>query len=213
MYKLHIEPCIKYCNCGLFFLESPTGVFMNSRSKYIAVSAITLALVVVLGAIPFVFLVPLLFTCVTSKWKMTIVTSLFFGVVSLIYSFMGSTIVSLAFVSAPYIAIVPRIIVGIVAHGSYVLSCKIIKKNSKLFKILPISIATTLGCVTNTGLVVLGLWLFAPNIALGNMTILLYIPTMLLFGLIELIVCNIVVPPIALTIKKMGILEIKNEKK
>lgn len=175
---------------------------MTNKSKVIALCAITLTLIIVLGALPFVFLVPVLYTACSRKWGMSIIASTFYGVVSLCYAFMGSSFVSLAFIQAPYIAIVPRIFVGIIAHGSFVLSQKFFKGESRLQKILPISIATSLGSIANTALVILGMIIFLPEATFGGITLFVYIPTMLIFGVIELIVTNIIVPPLVIAVNK-----------
>ena len=62
---------------------------MKNNVKTIAVCAVTFALTAVLGLLPYVFLIPLLFTCVTRDWKLTLAESLFFGVLSLCYAYIS----------------------------------------------------------------------------------------------------------------------------
>lgn len=191
---------------------------MNKNVRLITVSAVTLALTVVMGAFPFVFLVPLLFTTVTRGWKMTIIAALSFGVVSYLYAYMGTSIVAVAFLENPWIPIVPRIFVGLAAHGAYVLTRKLVTKGNKA-KILPVSVAISVGCIANTGLVVTCLMLFASSVTFGELTMPLYLTTMLISGLIELVICNVVIPPLALTVGKAlklpdynkGVMKIKKE--
>ncbi len=173
-----------------------------NKSKTVAFCAVLTALTAVMGAIPFVFLVPLLFACVTQNVKISAFAGLVFGVVSFVYSLMGGTVVAAAFVQAPWIAIVPRIAVGFIAHGTYVLCKKPIKENGKISRVLPYSISAAVGSLSNTGLVVALLTIFMRDTALGDVTVYLYLPTMLINGAIECVLCVAIVPALALSVGK-----------
>lgn len=175
---------------------------MNTTSKTIAVCAALTALTAVTGALPFVFLVPLLFACVTQNVKISAYMGLVFGVVSFLYSLLGGSVVAAAFVQAPWIAIVPRIAVGFIAHGTFVLCRRLIKEKGKVTRVLPYSIAAAVGSLANTVLVVTLLLIFMRDTALGDMTVYLYLPTMLINGAIELVVCVSLVPTLALSVGK-----------
>ena len=75
---------------------------MESKAKGVALCAVYLALTLVFGLLPYVFLIPLLLASVTTNYKTSFVVSLFFGAVSLLYAFTGgSSIVAAAFVAQP----------------------------------------------------------------------------------------------------------------
>ncbi len=173
---------------------------MTNRARIICISAVTLALTIVLGFVPFVFLLPVLFTCATRDFKMSVFTALLFGVVSYLYAFMGVTPVAVAFVTYPYIPIVPRVIVGVLAHLAYVVSRKLIKGNSKLSKIVPLVITALVGSLANTGLVTACLMLFAKTAYYGSVTVPMYLTTMLINGAIELAVTCVILPPLTITV-------------
>lgn len=175
---------------------------MKSRAKTIAVLAITTALMIVLAPLPAVFLLPLLFTAVTRDWKLSLIAGLLFGVISYCFSLMGTTIVSIAFIEAPYIAIVPRIIVGFVTHLVFRLFKKLFRGDGRVSRFLPYSLAGAIGSLTNTALVVGAFALFMPNLQFGEITMLVYIPTILIMGAVELLVGAIVLPPLALGVEK-----------
>lgn len=175
---------------------------MKKNVQIITISAVTLALTIILGLFPFVFLVPLLFTCVTRDWKMSLLAALFFGVVSYLYSFMGNSIVAVAFLENPWIPIVPRLAVGLIAHGSYVLMRKVNLGKGKLNQVLPVSVAASVGSIANTALIITCLVLFAPNATFGTITMPLYVSTMLISGVVELVAVNVVIPPLAIIVGK-----------
>ena len=190
---------------------------MNTKSKTVAVCAVLVALTAALGAIPFVFLIPLLFACVTQNVKISAFMGLVFGVVSFLYSLMGGSVVAAAFVQAPWIAIVPRIAVGFIAHGTYVLCKKLIKDKGKVSRVLPYSISAGVGSLSNTVLVVALLMIFMRDTTLGDITVYLYLPTMLINGAIEFVVCVALVPTLALSVGKAlgnrGFISVRKEQK
>ncbi len=175
---------------------------MNTKSKTVAVCAVLTALTAVMGAIPFVFLIPLLFACVTQNVKISAFMGLVFGVISFVYSLMGGSVVAAAFVQAPWIAIVPRIAVGFIAHGVFVLCKKLIREKGKVSRVLPYSVSAAVGSLSNTVLVVALLMIFMRDTALGDITVYLYLPTMLINGAIEFAVCTALVPTLALSVGK-----------
>lgn len=173
---------------------------MKKNVQLITVGAVTLALTAVLGMVPYIFLVPLLFTCVTRDWKLSVVSSLFFGLISYLYSFMGGSVVAIAFLENPWIPIVPRLFVGLIAHGTYVLCRKLLKGQGRVSRVLPVSLAASAGSIANTALVIPCLLLFASDATFGDMTMPLYLATMLINGAIELAAVNLLVPPLAFTV-------------
>ena len=169
---------------------------MKNNVKLITVSAVTVALTAVLGLLPYVFLVPLLFTCVTRDWKMTVFESLCFGVISLAYSFISPTVVGATFIANPWIPIVPRLLTGLGCHGVYVLLRKACKGNGRASVFVPVVIACAVGSLLNTGLVVPCLiWRG------GNLFWAIIVET-LIAACIEFAVAIFVVPPVAVTVGK-----------
>lgn len=173
-----------------------------NRSRFVAVCAVILALMAVLGALPFVFLLPLLFVSVTFDFKMSLIASLMYGSISLLYALMGSTIVSVAFVAAPWIPIVTRLFVGPAAHVAYRGAAKLIKGEGRLRRFLPYAIGAAAGSIVNTALVTACLVLFTPDIAAGGTVMYVYAPYLLISGAIELAVNICILPPVAMTVKK-----------
>lgn len=172
------------------------------KSKALALYAITLALMIVFGMLPYVFLLPLLFMCVTADWKASAICGLMFGVISLCYSFAGGSLVAVAFIEAPWIPIVPRIVVGIGAHFAYVGASKLFRGGGKFKQSLPYAIAGAAGSLLNTGLIVTCLVLFTPDVALEGVVMYAYAPYLLISGAIELAVNVLVLPPVAMTVEK-----------
>lgn len=173
-----------------------------NKSKTLVLYAITFALMIVFGLLPYVFLLPLLFICVTADWKMAAVSGLMFGVISFCYAFAGSSLVALAFIEAPWIPIVPRLLVGIGTHFAFSAAKKIVRGEGKFARSLPYAIAGAVGSILNTGLVVTCLILFTPDLALNGVVMYVYAPTLLIAGAIELAVNTLLLPPIALTVQK-----------
>lgn len=176
---------------------------MKTNVKLITVTAVTFALTVVLGWMPYVFFVPLLFTCVTRNWKMALVESLFFGVLSLVYAYaMPVSFVAMAFIKNPWIPIVPRLLAGMGCHGVYVLLRRAFAgKESRAATVVPVVIACAVGTVLNTALVVPCLiWRGGTLFGTYELTAALLVGQTLISGAIELAVAVVVVPPLAVTV-------------
>ena len=168
---------------------------MKTNVKLITVAAVTVALTAVLGLLPYVFLVPLLFTCVTRDWKMSVLEGMFFGILSYVYAFMSATPVGVTFIQNPWIPIVPRILVALGCHFVYVGLKKIIK-SEKAGVVVPVTVACGLGSLLNTGLIVpLLLWR-------GGSLFAAIIVETLIAAVIEFAVAVFVVPPVAITVGK-----------
>ena len=186
------------------------GEFMNIKTKTITILAVALALMFALTPIPFVslFLVPVLFIGLTHKWHLGAITGLMFGLVSLMYAFVMPTgIVAFGFQAAPWIAIVPRIFVGLFTALSFNLFRRLIKPKGKVSKILPYNLAATVGTITNT-ILVIGMF-FAmtaidsefPRQYPYSFTV-LFLGTVSLFVAIELVVANIIAAPVSFAVAK-----------
>lgn len=174
----------------------------NPKAKTVVICATLTALTAVMGALPFVFLVPLLYACVTQNTKVSLFMGLVFGVTSFLYSLMGGSPVAAAFVEAPWIAILPRIAVGLIAHGTFALCKRLIKGRGKAARIAPIAAAAAVGSLSNTVLVVSLLLLFMRGTSFEGVTVYLYTPTMLINGAIELAATAIIVPALALGVER-----------
>lgn len=169
---------------------------MNKTTRVVAVGAVIVALTVILGWMPVVFLVPTLFACCAFGWKMSIFASTTFGVISLAYSFMmPSSPVSLAFINNPLIPILARIAVGIIAHGFFVAFNKFFDEKKKWIIVM---LTAVVGSIMNTVLVGTCLLIFEPDIVLKGISI----GYLLIMGSIEAVVNAVIVPPVFLTTKK-----------
>ena len=181
---------------------------MKTNVKIITVGAVTVALTAVLGLLPYVFLVPLLFTCVTRDWKLSLLEGMFFGILSYVYSFMSATPVGVTFIQNPWIPILPRILVALGCHFVYA-GLKKVVKGEKANIAVPVTVACAIGSLLNTGLVVpLLLWR-------GGSLFAAIIVETLIAAAIELAVAVVIVPPVAITVGKAlrlpGYIKIKKE--
>ena len=177
---------------------------MKSNVKLITVGAVTLALTAVLGLLPYVFLIPLLFTCVTRGWRMTFFESLCFGVLSLLYAFMSpASFVAAAFIANPWIPIIPRIVAGLGCHATYVGLRRVCKGESKFMRALPVVAACAVGSILNTVTVVPCLmWRGGMLFGTYEMTRAILLTETLISGAIELAVAVSVVPSLAFAVGK-----------
>ena len=162
--------------------------------------AVTVALTVVLGLFPYVFFIPVLFTCVTRDWKLSLAEGLFFGVISLCYSFISPTPVALAFTRHPWMPILPRALSALGCHGLYLLLRKATaKKEGRAARVLPVTLACAAGAVLNTATVVPCLLLFGGN-AFGSATRAVFLTETMLAAAVELGVAVLVASPLALSV-------------
>ncbi|MDE6398868.1 MAG: hypothetical protein K2L51_06065 [Clostridiales bacterium] len=175
---------------------------MKNRVQLVTVAAVTFALTAVLGLLPYVFFIPLLFTCVTRGWRMTVLESLFFGILSLVYAYaMPASFVAVAFTKNPWIPIVPRLLAGLGCHGTYVLLRRCIKGDSKAAQVVPVIVACAVGSLLNTALVVPCLvWRGGSLFGNYELTAALLVGQTLISGAIELAVSVTVVPTLAVTV-------------
>lgn len=175
---------------------------MHNHVKTVTVLAVTFALTAVLGLLPYVFFVPLLFTCVTRDWKTSLIESLFFGVLSLVYSYaMPASPVAAMFIKNPWIPIVPRLIAGMGAFGTYTLLRKCFRKQSNASVWVPVVVACAVGSILNTATVVPCLvWRGGNLFGRYKLTAAVLVGQTLISGAIELAVSVFVVPPLAVTV-------------
>ena len=175
---------------------------MKNHVKTITVCAVTFALTAVLGLLPYVFLIPLLFTCVTRDYKLSIAEGLFFGLLSLAYSFISPapTPVALAFMSHPWIPVVPRVLVALGCHFSYVgLRHAFRKKQGKSAVVIPVTLSCAIGSILNTALVVACL-MMVKAYEFGELMPLVFIAEVAVSGAIELGVSILVAAPLSCTV-------------
>ncbi len=177
---------------------------MKINTRAITLAATLAALCAVTGFIPYVFFLPVVVAAATLSVGMVAFVGLAFGCISLAYSFvMPVSLVSASFVQAPYIAIVPRILAALGAFGVYRLIVKLAKPERRGAKFAAVSASAAAGSILNTALVVGMLVLVMPNMELGGITMLAYVPSMLISGAIECACMAVLAPPIALTLDKV----------
>ena len=177
---------------------------MKINTRSITLAATLTALCAVTGFIPFVFFLPVMVAATTLSVGMVAFVGLAFGCVSLAYSYlMPSSIVSFAFIEAPYIAIIPRILAALGAFAVYKLIEKLAKPKSKVGRVASCSIAAATGSLLNTTIVVGMLVLILPSVSFGEYTTMTYVPVMLINGAIEFACMAVLVPPVSLTLDKV----------
>lgn len=176
---------------------------MKINTRSVTVAATLTALCAVTGLIPYVFFLPVTVAATTLSLGMTAFVGLAFGCISLAYSFvMPMSIVSTAFITAPYLAIIPRIVAALCCFGVYRLITRIAKPTGRLGKVAATSVSAALGSLFNTAFVVGLMALAVPDLEFGGITTLIYVPTMLISGAIECALMAALTPPISLTLKK-----------
>ncbi len=173
---------------------------MKINTRSITLAATLAALCAVTGAIPYVFFLPVMVAATTLSVGMVAFVGLAFGCISVAYSFMmPSSFVALAFVEAPYIAIVPRILAALGAFGIYKLIVKLAKPKSRVGSAVSCAVAAATGSLFNTGLVVGSLILLKPELLLGGVTLI----ELFISGAIECACMALLTPPVSLTLDKV----------
>jgi len=176
------------------------------KTLLIVLYAIILALTFVAFAPFFVvtFFVPLIAVCATFRFRTGIFAAVCAAAVSVIYtySFGGGHTVAAAFQMAPWVAIIPRLIAGAAAWWAGRGARKLFggRKNRFVSKVLPVSVVATTASLLNTVLVVGSIILLVPQAL--NETPGAFVVSILGFAVIELIVNNVICPPLSLAIRR-----------
>lgn len=176
---------------------------MKINTRSLTLAATLAALCAVTGFIPYVFFLPVCVAATTLSLGMVAFVGLAFGCISLAYSFvMAASPVSMAFIEAPYIAILPRILAAVAMFGVYKLLMRVFKPTKRGGRFAVTAVAAGLGSLFNTAFVVGLMAAVMPYSDFGGITIIAYVPTMLISGAIECPCMAILVPPITLTLEK-----------
>ncbi len=179
---------------------------MKINTRSITLAATLTALCAVSGLLPYVFFLPVVVAATTLSVGMTAFVGLAFGCISLAYSFvMPMSLVSMAFIQAPYIAIIPRILAALGAFGMFRLLVRLCKPKSRGARFAVASAASAVGSLLNTALVVTMLVLIMPSMESEGITMIAYVPTMLISGAIECVCMALLVPPISMTLERVVI--------
>lgn len=178
---------------------------MKIDTRSITLAATLTAMCFVTGLLPYVFFLPVTVAATTLSVGITAFVGLAFGAVSIGYSFLMPTggVAAAAFIQAPYIAVIPRVVAALGAFGAYKLICRLAKPSRRAGKFASVSVASAVGSLLNTALVVGLFVLVMPDLPVGNVTMILAVPQMLLNGAIECVCMATVTPPIALTLNKV----------
>ncbi len=178
---------------------------MNKRiSLNLVVYATVLALTAVFGWMPYgVFMLPLLFVACNFDFKLSLFAGFAFGIISLIYTYIssGTSLIALYFLEYPWMPVVPRIFVGMIAFGTYRLSAKLIKSNNIVGRAAPVAITAAIGSISNTILVgssVLLINRFAPISGEEIFTL----GQLIIAGISEVVLNAVILPPIVLASRK-----------
>ncbi len=182
-----------------------------SRTQFITVNALLCAIVLLFVLVPmqiatihlaFVPLVAIIISAEFVGLKNGIFTGFFFGLVSLITSYITPTSILYFAFQNPLISIVPRVFIGISAHF---VTKGVQKLLPKLPQVFSFGAGAFAGVITNT-IGVLGLILliyYGRNLAGGVVINLKFISAIVLSNsLIEILICTAITPPIVLALKK-----------
>lgn len=171
-------------------------------SKVIALCAVFLALMIVLGALPIVFFLPVLLVCTLFKFRAAVLAGLAYGLVSLAYAFMGGTAVAVAFVMYPWIAILPRVLAACCASGIHKLTAKLFANGTGRLRILvPAGAAAVTGSLMNTVLVLGSIYLFYGGTDAGR-AVLVQTSLIMIYALGEVVAQMILLPPLTLILSR-----------
>ncbi|MCL2556272.1 MAG: hypothetical protein FWE03_04580 [Firmicutes bacterium] len=176
---------------------------MRRRFSFtVAICATLVALTFVFGLLPVIFLLPILIAATCFDWKISLFAGVFFGLVSLLLSFMfAASPVAIYFITFPWLPIVARLPIPIIAHFIYRLFKKIVPQENIARKTAPIVLAAVFGTIANTFFVGLGI-LLLPAPYLPNEWEDITLAFLLLWGGIETGVNAILLPAIVLTLRK-----------
>lgn len=177
---------------------------MKINTRSITLAATLTALCFVTGLLPYVFFLPVMVAATTLSVGMAAFVGLAFGLVSIAYSFiMPGSLVATAFIQAPYVAIFPRILAALGAFGAYRLVIYFAKPQKKPARFASASMAAAIGSLLNTAIVVAMFVLIMPDLAVGGVTMTVYVVDMLISGTIECVCMAVITPPISLTLDKV----------
>ncbi|MDE7464721.1 MAG: hypothetical protein K2M48_06795 [Clostridiales bacterium] len=176
---------------------------MKISTRAITLAATLAALCAVTGFIPYVFFLPVMVAATTLSIGMVAFVGLSFGCISLAYSYlMPTSPVALAFIEAPYIPIVARVLAAVATFGVFKLSEKLFNPTGRGGRIATRSLSAAIGSLLNTAFVVGLMLLVMPDANLGGITLLAYVPTMLISGAIECPCMAVLTPPITMTLER-----------
>lgn len=178
---------------------------MKISTRSITLAATLTAMCFVTGLLPYVFFLPVTVAATTLSVGIAAFVGFAFGAVSVAYSFLIPTgsFVGVAFMQAPYVAIIPRVLAALGAFGAYKLIEHIAKPQKRAAKFAAVSASATIGSLLNTALVVSMFVLILPNLTAGGATLAVAVPQMLISGAIECVCMAAITPPITLTLNKV----------
>lgn len=177
---------------------------MKIQTRSITLAATMSALSCATYMIPFVFFIPVTVAATTLSFGLTAFVGLAFGAISVAYSFLFPTgLVAMAFVQAPYIAILPRVLAAVGAFGVYKLITRFLKPTKKPARFAAVSASAAVCSLLNTALVVGMMVLILPNLSDGSQTMLAYSVELVIRGAIEVVCMAALTPPITLTLEKV----------
>ncbi len=178
---------------------------MKISTRSITLAATLTAMCFVTGLLPYVFFLPVTVAATTLSVGIAAFVGFAFGAVSVAYSFLIPTgsFVGVAFMQAPYVAIIPRVLAALGAFGAYKLIEHIAKPQKRAAKFATVSASATIGSLLNTALVVSMFVLILPNLTAGGATLAVAVPQMLISGAIECVCMAAITPPITLTLNKV----------
>lgn len=178
---------------------------MKISTRSITLAATLTAMCFVTGLLPYVFFLPVTVAATTLSVGIAAFVGFAFGAVSVAYSFLIPTgsFVGVAFMQAPYVAIIPRVLAALGAFGAYKLIEHIAKPQKRAAKFAAVSASATIGSLLNTALVVSMFVLILPNLTAGGATLVVAVPQMLISGAIECVCMAAITPPITLTLNKV----------
>ncbi len=178
---------------------------MKISTRSITLAATLTAMCFVTGLLPYVFFLPVTVAATTLSVGIAAFVGFAFGAVSVAYSFLIPTgsFVGVAFMQAPYVAIIPRVLAALGAFGAYKLIEHIAKPQKRAAKFAAVSASATIGSLLNTALVVSMFVLILPSLTAGGATLAVAVPQMLISGAIECVCMAAITPPITLTLNKV----------
>jgi len=174
-------------------------------SQKLAILAVFSALTAVFYPIPFAFAIPLLVASILFDFSIAIILSALMGCISLLFSLIGGTPLSAAFVQYPYVAIVPRLLIGPAVRGVFLLLQRLCRsgKNEFVRTTIPAAIAACIGSLVNTAGVLGFFALVAGDATVLGSAMPALLATWGVSGVIEAAICLVVCPVIVFACQKI----------
>ena len=178
---------------------------MKIKTKDITVCAVAVALMFILAWLPVAaFMIPVIFVTCLYRPKHGLIVGIFAGcmclAVALIVGAGNDSPGMVALVCAVWV--IPRALAGWFSAYAFAAAKRVVKGEGRMARMLPYNAAVTAGVLTNTVLIVSCLALWFPELVILGVKAGEGWWVLMLIGLAELMVLNLIMPPLCITVAK-----------